>query len=434
MIDVKVNPLLETGIDKEVYIKLKSVVLNNPFSYHYILKNDKEIMEWILSKTPKLKDSDDFKYTLGTRLNWIFNGRTNFPICNNKRCENYGKEYGIEKNLTFKSDYPKYCSYSCRTLSEEVQEKQKRTSVERYGVEYPSQSNDIQEKIKENNIRKYGVDNPSKLDYIKERQKEGYKRKYGNENYRNHVKAIETKIKKYGKGCNWGKIKEAYSKKTKEEIIKITDKIRNTKLRKYGDEKYNNHDKCIKTLENNYGVSSSFEIPGVRNKIKSTMLKKYGVDHNFKMKGFYERHQRNHRKYEFDGYCFDSKPEVAFYIFKRDNGYDIIRNTKVFFTFNVFNIEFRYYPDFIVNGKYVEIKGDHFFKNKDVNSTMIFPWNPKIGQKLTKKQLDSIMEEKHRCMILNKVDIITSVKYEKYIKYVIEHYGKDFFEKIKKHS
>ena len=44
------------------------------------------------------------------------------------------------------------------------------------------------------------------------------------------------------------------------------------------------------------------------------------------------------------------------------------------------------------------------------------------------------MEEKHKCMIFNKVDIITSVKYEKYIKYVIEHYGRDFFKKIKKHS
>ena len=65
---------------------------------------------------------------------------------------------------------------------------------------------------------------------------------------------------------------------------------------------------------------------------------------------------------------------------------------------------------------------------------MIFPWNPKMGQKWTKKQLDFIMEEKHKCMILNKVDIITSVKYEKYIRYVIEHYGRDFFKKIKKHS
>lgn len=164
------------------------------------------------------------------------------------------------------------------------------------------------------------------------------------------------------------------------------------------------------------------------------MLSKDGIVIIFSDCVVQERHQRNHRKYEFAGYCFDSKPEVAFYIFKRDNGYDVIRNTKVFFTFNVFNIEFRYYPDFIVDGKYVEIKGDHFFKNKDINSTMIFPWNPRIGHKWTKKQLDFIMEEKHKCMIFNKVDIITSVKYEKYIKYVIEHYGKDFFKKIKKHS
>lgn len=51
-----------------------------------------------------------------------------------------------------------------------------------------------------------------------------------------------------------------------------------TKLIKYGDEKYNNYDKAKDTCKKKYGTEFSLQLPEVRNKIKQTMNKKYGVD------------------------------------------------------------------------------------------------------------------------------------------------------------
>ena len=42
---------------------------------------------------------------------------------------------------------------------------------------------------------------------------------------------------------------------------------------------------------------------------------------------------------------------------------------------------------------------------------------------------DAKYEAKHQCMITNKVKILKSADYEKYLKYVDEKYGKDFLTK-----
>ena len=44
-------------------------------------------------------------------------------------------------------------------LSEKCREKARKTSLERYGVEFPSQSNEIKEKVKQTNLERYGYEN-----------------------------------------------------------------------------------------------------------------------------------------------------------------------------------------------------------------------------------------------------------------------------------
>ena len=73
--------------------------------------------------------------------------------------------------------------------------------------------------------------------------------KYGNENYNN----IE-KIVKSNDYTNIGiKSKETWNKKTERAIIDHIDKIKDTKLNKYGDKNYNNIEKSRQTQLNKYG-------------------------------------------------------------------------------------------------------------------------------------------------------------------------------------
>lgn len=59
---------------------------------------------------------------------------------------------------------------------------------------------------------------------------------------------------------------------------------------------------------------------------------------------------------------FDSKPELAYYIWLRDMNINFTCKPDISFTYSHCSKTYRYFPDFIVEGQVVEIKGDHFFK------------------------------------------------------------------------
>ena len=61
-----------------------------------------------------------------------------------------------------------------------------------------------------------------------------------------------------------------------------------------------------------------------------------------------------------------------------------------------------YCPDFKVGDMLFEVKGDHFFENKDVHSKMICPFD---------HSQDGLYEAKHQCMLKNNVIILTSSEY-----------------------
>ena len=90
--------------------------------------------------------------------------------------KNVGKEKAKKTNLE------KYgVEYS--TQSKEVQNKMKLTLLEKYGVEHISHSKEIKEKTKKTCLEKYGVDVPSKCKQIQDKIKNTNLEKYGVENY-----------------------------------------------------------------------------------------------------------------------------------------------------------------------------------------------------------------------------------------------------------
>ena len=93
------------------------------------------------------------------------------------------------KSLKFKSytkGYQDYCSRACR-FSEEAwkksEEKQKKTNLERYGVEYTSQAVVKKEKTIQTNLKRYGVTNPNKIKETRDKIKKTVQEKYGTDVY-----------------------------------------------------------------------------------------------------------------------------------------------------------------------------------------------------------------------------------------------------------
>ena len=154
-----------------------------------------------------------------------------FDTC--KKCKNIKNKktnlerYGVEHILQRKESLDKF----------------KHTMVERYGVESPSQSTKIQEKTKESIRNKYGVEYVMQSEKFKEESKKTKIKRYNNENYNNH------------------------------------EQITKTKKERYDDENYNNREKSIITNLEKYGVENVSQNEKIKNKKKETTFKNYGVNH-----------------------------------------------------------------------------------------------------------------------------------------------------------
>jgi len=130
-----------------------------------------------------------------------------------------------------------------RKLSESYyksQEKRKQTCLDKFGVEYASQSQEFQNKVKETSFEKYGTEHFLKCDKVQEKRKETCLEKYDVDN----VSKIE----------------------------EVKQKIENTNLEKRG-------------------VKSSFQCAEVKSKTKDTLLYKYGVTNPSKHRPFVEKRE-----------------------------------------------------------------------------------------------------------------------------------------------
>ena len=116
---------------------------------------------------------------------------------------------------------------------------------------------------------------------------------------------------------------------------------------------------------------------------------------------------------------FDSKPELAYYIWLKDNGIEFTYQPNISFEYEFNNEHHVYEPDFLVEETIVELKGDHFFKD---DGTMQNPFC---------HEQDALYEAKHQCMLKNGVKIMKSDEYQKYLDYVERKHGKDYLQSFK---
>lgn len=347
-----------------MFDRLYRMISENKFTYITVFQSQKyrDLREWVLAKTSAL--DGEFRYTDATRLVWVFAGLTDFPECANPKC---GNRIGRGRNVTFNRYYSAHCCNRCLGLDlTSVSKKQAtmfrnfgwrkkektpswrelhpddaynraratKTYKEKTGYDWPMQNPEVQDKTKAALLEKYGYDNVGKVPEFHEKTKLTRK-------------------------AHADKIKESYKKSRK--------KVEQTFLKKYGCtnafESPEIRRKIIETNLKRYGVKTPIMTSQIKEAIKNTRMKKYGMP------------CVPSGRYMYDGMRFDSTAELAFWIQQHDFGVSIERCS------GADRMEFisgghviGYYPDFKLDGKYIEIKGDQFFRP---DGTMFCPYRKK---------------------------------------------------------
>lgn len=162
------------------------------------------------------------------------------------------------------------------------------------------------------------------------------------------------------------KFKDTFANKTKEETSKSYEKLLNT-------------------------IMSTGKYENVEDYYKERIAK---AKETYNL----HEHPRHITKIMYDGLAFDSSWELKYYKWLKKNNIDFVFHPDIKFTYEIAGQEKFYKPDFKVGEDFIEIKGDHFFEDKNPSNKMICPWD---------RSKDAIYEAKHQCMIRNNVKILT---------------------------
>ena len=348
--------------DSQMFMKLVDYMFANPSSFARHMKcNAPDLLSWIESCTPML---DDPKFKLSTKVFWILAGLKDFPKCANPACSN---KIGIDSNALWRKGYPEHCSLRC-------------------GVQ------NSREKCNKT-LHKHAEEDPKFFHSIEQKRKATKTKRYNDPNWNNRESAQKTCIEKLGARCPIG---------NKDVLAKSLS----TREKKYGKGNCTNHKKTKQTCLEKYGYDNVWNVPEIHKKCIDTTIELHGSPNPG-------------NKYELDSFKFDSKPELAFYVWLRDTKKDFICKPSISFEYEHDGVMHRYFPDFIVDEQTVELKGDHFFKE---DGTMHNPFD---------NSQDGLYEAKHQCMLKNNVKILREQQYSKFEQYVECTYGKDYLDKCK---
>ena len=124
-----------------------------------------------------------------------------------------------------------------------------------------------------------------------------------------------------------------------------------------------------------------------------------------------------------DGMEFDSKWELAYYLYERDVNHSEIKREPVHIPYTDSNGKKHIYtPDFSNNGDLVEIKGGHFYKDKDQNNDL---YNPFDDRKETQDNFKALGET-----IKRNVKVISDNEITKYTNYMNANYDYDWLQSL----
>ena len=208
------------------------------------------IKENLFNKSNNLNTNKLKKILIPSEYNWceskseyiyaILNNITQRPLC----------EVCKENRLKYVSsgEYKEFCSTKCVANSNKSKRKKIETSLKKYGVENPSQSEQVKEKSIQTNLKKYGKEFYFQTDEFKEKQKNTFLLNYSVDNPMKNEK-IKNKIK-LSHIKKWGVEHPMQNEQFKNEVIK---KRENNNLLKNKTKYFSqNHLKNIDNLNKEY--------------------------------------------------------------------------------------------------------------------------------------------------------------------------------------
>jgi hypothetical protein len=215
-------------------------------------------------------------------------------------CDDCKKKFNI-KYINYHRNGNKDGFYYCKSC------KTKKTNLEKWGVENPSQLKEVKEKKRETFIQNWGVDHPSKSNIIKEKKKETYQDRFGVDNPFQSGD-IKEKIKT-ANIINLGVENPSQSEKIKEKkretfiqnwgvdhplkSIEIKEKIISSNLEKWGVKWTLQNDKIKENIKstnlNLFGVDNPMKNEDIRQKVVKNNLEKWGVDYYYQTDEFKEK-------------------------------------------------------------------------------------------------------------------------------------------------
>lgn len=325
----------------------------------------------------------DKNASLNEKAYWFLHQLEDYPIC---QCR------GCTSKVGFRSLKHGYFTACCNSHAQIVaRPKTAMTNLERFGSTTPLQSKQIRQKINQHNIEAYGAANVVQSEHFKK-------------------KRLETCQKNFGVD---------YPMQSSE----VQKKSRTTCLKAYGHE-YALQDESIRekgkiTSIQWYGTEYPAQSKPVKERAQKAFQDKYGVDAPAQCPQIRRKQQLRCR---YDGIGFDSVHEIAYYIYLVDHRVDFEYQPDASFKYEYGGKAHLYMPDFKVDGQFVEIKGDHFFKE---DGTMCNPYD---------HTQDGLYEAKHKCMLENDVKIIKTSQMKGILDYVAMAYGKSYLKRFRRCS
>ena len=299
----------------------------------------------------------------------------------------------------------------------------KDTNLKKYGTEYSSQDKNVREKIRDTVISKKGIDCEKDIwvkdteEFCKVLKKSKVRIHY---NCLNCGKESSFIYKKYDFDrqkrllcCNCSRKEKSNNIKIIINAEDITSDIKDGTVLMCHCLNCNNPYKVIFRKDR---ISNFKRLYCPLCQKKETSTQKYGTPYFSQSNE--ARYKRSY-KYLYDNEVFDSSWELALWIYAKDNNLSIIHEPVKFeYTYN--NTIHTYYPDFLYNKEYVEVKGSQFF-NKD--GTMCNPFD---------HSLDGLFEAKHQCMLKNNVKILGKEELTPILNWIIAKYSSAYLGLFKK--
>lgn len=312
----------------------------------YLIRHIPELNKEIIRRTSFLdidykRERNDEHVSIAARLYCLSNGLKTTPLCSKEDCHNV---VGWNKS---KGMFREYCSGICRSSDKKFKDKvkaskqtpeyiQKMVVVNQKRSEL-MKSEKMRELIKHSCQINLGVDHPMKSKEVVEHRKEVWQETIGCDNPMHSPEIMEKRKQKF---------KTQHGVENPAQLDEIKKKISETRK----------SDEC-------------------KSKTNSTCEKRYGTK-------WYQQSEEYYKKRKWR-YTNPKYPNMTFATSWEFKVYDFLTEHNIPFEYQIKPIPYEYdgethyyFPDFRVNGRIYEVKGDNFFRinEKTGNEEMYLTW------------------------------------------------------------